>query len=73
MKVSKKVLLVLAGILAPVFAFAADPTTASGVTDAVTAIPTGATTTYIAAAVLGLGILTVSIAVYVLRRGVKMR
>lgn len=69
----QKIIATGVAILGAAAANAADPTTAAGVVDAVTAIPTAATETYIGGAVLGLGILTVGIVVYVLRKGVKMR
>lgn len=69
----KKVLLVGGSVVVAAKSFATDPTDAAGVVTAATAIPTTATAAYIAGAILGLGMLSVGIVIYVLRRGVKTK
>lgn len=60
-------------LLKPAAAHAADPTSVAEAVTAVQALPATMTTTYIAAVVIGIGILTIGLVVYVLRRGVKLR
>lgn len=61
------------GLLGASAAHAADPTSVGEVITNVEGISATATTAYIGAAVLGLGIFTVSVIFYVVRRGVKTR
>jgi len=73
MKYIKMLLIALGVMLGFSNAFAADPTDVAGVVTAAQAVSTTATSTYLAAAILGLGMVTVGIVFYVLRRGVKTR
>jgi len=54
-------------------AFAVDPTTVAEMVTAVNALSGSTITAYIAFAVLGLGILTISLIVYVARRGTRLK
>jgi hypothetical protein len=54
-------------------AFATDPATVAEMVTAVNALSGSTITAYIAFAVLGLGILTISLIVYVARRGTRLK
>lgn len=68
-----KILALGSALLLAAKTYAADPTTVEGVVTAASALPGSSTTIYISGAVLGLGIFTVGLAFYVIKRGVKTR